>query len=188
MRRMACLLGMLTCAACGDAGEAPAAIAEVIDSAGVMIVTSEPGDAVYAEVAEEPTLSLGALDGPEELLFGRIASVARDEEGNLVVADNGAGEIRIFGTGGGHLRSFGSRGEGPGEFQSLVGAWPVADGSIVAADQQQKAHHEVRCRWLLDRLGDVVRPGRPGCPHTDWTRGLGGVSEPVQGLQHAGDG
>ena len=138
MRCRAYWFGMLACAACGDGGEAPAASAEVIDSAGVMIVTSEPGDAVYAEVAEEPTLSLGALDGPEELLFGRIASVARDEEGNLVVADNGAGEIRIFGTGGGHLRSFGSRGEGPGEFQSLVGAWPVADGSIVAADQQQK--------------------------------------------------
>ena len=116
MRRMACLLGMLTCAACGDAGEAPAAIAEVIDSAGVRIVTSEPGDAVFAEVAEEPTLSLGALDGPEELLFGQIASVARDDEGNLVVADNGAGEIRVFGTGGGHLRSFGGRGGGPGSF------------------------------------------------------------------------
>ena len=136
MRRMACLLGMLTCAACGDAGEAPAAIAEVIDSAGVRIVTSEPGDAVFAEVAEEPTLSLGALDGPEELLFGQIASVARDDEGNLVVADNGAGEIRVFGTGGGHLRSFGGRGEGPGEFQSLVGAWPSTGGGVVAVDRQ----------------------------------------------------
>ena len=128
--------GLLACAACGDAGEGPATRAEVIDSAGVTIVTSAPGDVVYADMAEEPVLSLGALDGPEEVLFGRIASVARDDEGNLVVADNGAGEIRVFGTGGGHLRSFGGRGEGPGEFQALVGAWPSTSGRIVAADRQ----------------------------------------------------
>ena len=48
-----------------------------------------PNDAVYAEVAEEPALALDALDGPEELLFGRIASVDRDDQGNLVVADVG---------------------------------------------------------------------------------------------------
>ena len=136
MRHKTYWFAMLACVACGDGGEAPAASAEVIDSAGVRTVTSAPGDAVYAEVAEEPTLSLGALDGPEEFLFGRIASVARDDEGNLVVADNGAGEIRIFGTGGGHLRSFGGRGEGPGEFQALVGAWPSTGGRIVAADRQ----------------------------------------------------
>ena len=136
MRHKTYWFAMLACVACGDGGEAPAASAEVIDSAGVTIVTSAPGDAVYAEVAEEPTLSLGALDGPEEFLFGRIASVARDDEGNLVVADNGAGEIRIFGTGGGHLRSFGGRGEGPGEFQALVGAWPSTGGRVVAADRQ----------------------------------------------------
>ena len=136
MRRRAYWFAMLACAACGDGGEAPAASAEVIDSAGVRTVTSAPGDIVYAEVEEEPVLSLGALDGPEEFLFARIASVARDAEGNLVVADNGAGEIRIFGTGGGHLRSFGGRGEGPGEFQALVGAWPSTGGRIVAADRQ----------------------------------------------------
>ena len=111
---------------------------EVIDSAGVRIVTNAPGDAVYAEVAEEPVLSLGALDGPEEFLFGRIASVARDAQENLVVADNGAGEIRVFGSDGSHLRSFGGKGEGPGEFQALVGAWASADGRIVAADRRLK--------------------------------------------------
>ena len=136
MRHKTYWFAMLACVACGDGGEAPAASAEVIDSAGVMIVTSEPGDVVYADMAEEPVLSLGALDGPEEFLFGRIASVARDDKGNLVVADNGAGEIRVFGTGGGHLRSFGGRGEGPGEFQALVGAWPSTGGRIVAADRQ----------------------------------------------------
>ena len=136
MRRRAYWFAMLACAACSDGGEVPEAIAEVVDSAGVTIVTSAPGDVVYAEMAEEPTLSFGALEGPEVFLFARIASVARDAEGNLIVADIGAGEIRVFGADGGHLRSFGGRGEGPGEFRVLVGAWPSAGGRIVAADRQ----------------------------------------------------
>lgn len=91
---------------------------------------------VYARLAGEPILSLGTLEGADELMFGRIASVARDGGGNLIVADNGAGEIRIFDAGGSHLRTFGRKGEGPGEFQVLSGAWPGADGTVVALDRR----------------------------------------------------
>ena len=124
----------LPLAACGDSGTPPQPTASVTDSAGVRLVTSEPGDAVYAELAEAPALSVGLLDGPPELLFGRIASVARDEDGNLVVADGQANEIRIFDPRGTHLRTLGGEGEGPGEFERLGGAWPVAGGGIVAID------------------------------------------------------
>ena len=124
----------LPLAACGDSGTPPQPTASVTDSAGVRLVTSDPADAVYAELAEAPALSVGLLDGPPELLFGRIASVARDEDGNLVVADGQANEIRIFDPRGTHLRTLGGEGEGPGEFERLGGAWPVAGGGIVAID------------------------------------------------------
>ena len=136
MRRSVAVPVALAFIACGEGGEAPVPSVEVVDSADVLIVISPPKHAVYAEVAEEPALALGALDGPEELLFSRIASVARDDQDNLVVADIGAAEIRIFGADGSHLRSFGGKGEGPGEFQALVGAWPAAGGGIVAADRR----------------------------------------------------
>ena len=110
---------------------------QVTDSAGIGIVTSPPVDAIYARLAEEPALSVGELDGPEEYLFGHIASVARDGAGNLVVADSRAGEIRVFDARGRHLRTFGGMGEGPGEFQTLSGAWPVSDG-IVTVDRDQQ--------------------------------------------------
>ena len=128
------LLVLAGVAACGDPGATPQSIAEVTDSAGVRIVTSDPGDAVYAAVAEQAALSIGLLDGPPELLFGRIASVARDERGNLIVADRQANEIRVFDAEGAHLRTLGREGEGPGEFQGLNGAWPVPGGGIVATD------------------------------------------------------
>ncbi|MDE2751704.1 MAG: 6-bladed beta-propeller [Gemmatimonadota bacterium] len=136
MRRIAQGFVALTFFGCGGDTSPASPAAEVVDSAGVTIVTSQPGAAAYAELALEPSLSIGVLEGPEELLFDGIATVVRDGEGNFVVADNGAGEIRIFDAEGNHLRSFGGRGEGPGEFQALVGAWPLADGSIVAADRR----------------------------------------------------
>lgn len=124
----------LPLAACGESGTTPRPTANVTDSAGVRLVTSDPDDAVYAELAEAPALSVGLLDGPPELLFGRIATVARDEDGNLVVADGQANEIRIFDPRGAWLRTLGGEGEGPGEFERLGGAWPVAGGGIVAID------------------------------------------------------
>lgn len=124
----------LPLAACSESGTIPQPTASVTDSAGVRVVTSDPGDAVYAELAEAPALSVGLLDGPPEFLFGRIATAARDEDGNLVVADGQANEIRIFDPRGEHLQTLGGEGEGPGEFERLSGAWPVAGGGIVAID------------------------------------------------------
>ena len=123
-------------AACGDNGEPPPAPAQFTDSAGIAIVTNPPGDAVYAIIAPEPVLSIGAIDGPAEVLFGRIASVAIDGAGNLIVADGQMDEIRIFDASGAHLQTIGGPGEGPGEFRALAGAWPAADGAIVAVDQR----------------------------------------------------
>ncbi len=131
------LLGALApLAACGDNGEPPPRAAQVTDSAGIQVVTSLHNSAIYATVAPEPVLSVGVLEGPDELMFGRVASAALDGAGNLVVADGQSNEIRVFDRGGNHLRTFGGAGEGPGEFRSLEGAWPTSDGIIVAVDNQ----------------------------------------------------
>ena len=112
-------------------------VAVVTDSAGVRIITSTGGDAIYARVAGEPALTIGVVDGPDALMFQRIVSVARDEEGRLVVADAGWGEIRVFDAGGEHVLTIGREGEGPGEFQNLSGAWPGSGGNIFAVDGWQ---------------------------------------------------
>ncbi len=131
------LLGALApLAACGDNGEPPPRAAQVTDSAGIQVVTSPPNNAVYATVAPQPVLSVGVLEGPDELMFGRVASAALDGAGHLVVADGQSNEIRVFDRGGSHLRTFGGAGEGPGEFETLTGAWPTLDGVIVAVDNR----------------------------------------------------
>ncbi|MDE0257842.1 MAG: hypothetical protein OXR82_05570 [Gammaproteobacteria bacterium] len=127
---------LLLLGACGDGGERIPSPAQFTDSAGVAIVTNPSGGAIYATIAPEPVLSIGAIDGPAEVLFGRIASVAVDGAGNLIVADAQMDEIRIFDGSGTHLQTIGGPGEGPGEFRALAGAWPTAGGAIVAADQR----------------------------------------------------
>ncbi len=123
-------------AACGDNAELPPNPTQMTDSAGIEIVTSAPIDAVYATVAPEPVLSIGVLNGPDELMFGRIATVALDGAGNVIVADRQSNEIRVFGPEGAHLHTLGGVGEGPGEFEQLEGAWPTPGGTIVAVDNQ----------------------------------------------------
>ncbi|MYE69767.1 MAG: hypothetical protein F4237_06950, partial [Gemmatimonadetes bacterium] len=121
------LMGLVATSACdgsgADSGTPSPTGLEVTDSAGVRVVTNPPGDLVYAELAEEPLLSIGQLTGPDELLFGRIATARRDGAGNVIVADRQAHQIRVFDAGGRHLQTLGREGEGPGEFETLSGAW-----------------------------------------------------------------
>ena len=149
MRRTVVVGVAIAVAACGESPEDTSSGIEITDSAGIRIVTSPPGDAVYAELATEPALSIGLLDGPDEFLFGDIESVGRDPSGNVVVADEQALEIRVFDPTGGYLRSVGREGEGPGEFLDLTGAWTLADGSIVTVD------------YRLDRITRFDEAGAP---------------------------
>ena len=164
---------LLLLAGCGD-NEPPSMSAQVADSAGVAIVTNPTSAAAYATIAPEPILSIGsigAVDGPDEVLFGRIASVALDGAGNFIVADGQADEIRIFDAGGVHLRTLGGPGDGPGEFRALVGAWPTAEGVIVAVDGQLRLARfgpkgELLATATLEGPGEqpLIRPVRLAGP------------------------
>lgn len=198
MRRIVHGIAALAFVGCGDERPPAAPAAEVVDSAGVTIVTSLPSDAAYAELASEPSMSIGALEGPEEILFDGVVSVVRDGDDNLIVADNGAGEIRVFDSEGRHLRSFGSRGDGPGEFQALAGAWLLADGTIVAADRRLQRISRFDSQGTLLGTGtlagvegmDMITPVGPAGPATFLSQvrslTMPGISEsPLESLEEA---
>lgn len=147
---------------CGEADAPSTAELQVRDSADIRIVTSPPVDAVYTRLADEPALSVGELDGAEEYLFGWIASVARDGEGNLVVADGRAGDIRVFDGRGRHLRTFGGKGEGPGEFGTLSGAWPVPGGGVLAVDRRLRRVTRFDAEGSLLGVAELAGTGEMG--------------------------
>ena len=151
MRYVQLICAVLAIPALGQPLEVRGQDATITDSAGVRIVTSPASDAIYARLAEKPAVSIGVVEGPEALLFDRIVSVARDGDGNLMVVDQGWGEIRVFDAGGEHLWTVGGIGEGPGEFNELADAWPRAGGGIVAVDAWRRR---------VTEFGPSREPGR----------------------------
>lgn len=71
---------------------------------------------------------IGALEGPEEQVFGEVAGVVVDGEGRIWVADDQAKEIRVFDADGAFVRTIGRDGEGPGEFRNLSGLAVAPEG------------------------------------------------------------
>ena len=91
------------------------------------VVVSNPdlaavGEGRTLELVEELRIGAGFgtdADGPE--LFGKVISLAVDEDENTYVADYESRDIRVFDRGGNFVRTIGRRGEGPGEFAALAG-------------------------------------------------------------------
>jgi hypothetical protein len=63
----------------------------------------------------EVTLEIGATDGPDEYIFGRVSGIAADSAGRIVVADAQAEEIRVYSPSGEFLYLAARGGSGPGE-------------------------------------------------------------------------
>ncbi|MEZ4417931.1 MAG: hypothetical protein R3E10_19410 [Gemmatimonadota bacterium] len=107
--------------ACGPATPHPTA-ATVTDSAGVRIVEYAAPDAWPAPASAHELLRIGAVEGPPELLFSRIPAGVLLDDGSIVLADAGSRELRHFAADGSLLGVQGGTGQGPGEFEFIVGS------------------------------------------------------------------
>jgi len=131
------------------------------DSAGIAILTSTRpvwSDSTAWRVSSEPVIDIGAIQGdPDRELF-RVAGAVRSAQ-RIIVANAGTGEIRIYADDGALLRRVGGRGEGPGEYTSLAGLWPLRGDSLLAWDDRLR-------RWsVYSETGDFARtilPERSG--------------------------
>ena len=123
-------------AACGtDRGPAPARPEVVVDTVGdTTIVRTLAGSLWDGEATLVPEISIGKLDGPEELLFGGIRSIAVDDRRNVFVFDGQAQHVRVFDSDGAYVGTIGRRGEGPGEFGSAEAIAILPDGRLVVRD------------------------------------------------------
>ncbi len=104
------------------------------------------------ELVEELRLGRTPEDAPPEApeLFSRLSGLAVDDTGTMYLAEETSQEIRVFSVQGDFLQRFGGRGDGPGEFQNLVGiAWHPA-GVLLAMDRGS------RTLTAFDSLGTVL--------------------------------
>lgn len=72
-------------------------------------------------LAPSPEVVLGAVTGPEEILFTRLSGGEVLPDGRIALADAGSQEIRVFEPSGALSWQVGGEGDGPGEFRRL--AW-----------------------------------------------------------------
>lgn len=151
MKRWLLLLaGML---ACRREAAPIAAAADIIDSAGIQIVTSRApawGDRAAWKVSDTPALILGGQAGDSALDFIGIVGAKRLADGSLVVANGGTGQLRWFSEAGKHLRTVGGRGIGPGRFVALSSLYSLSD-TLMAWDGR------ARILTHLSASGDLLR-------------------------------
>lgn len=84
--------------------------------------------------------TVGALDGPDYGVFGRVTGTAVRRDSAFVVVDGTANEVRVFAARGDLIDRFGRAGDGPGEFRTPVAMALADDGTIAVADFRRKLH------------------------------------------------
>ena len=143
-------------------GTGPEAGTISTDSAGILIVTSDPlASSAVCPASEEPTLTIGALEGADAELFHGIMGAARLSDGSIAISDGSSGEIRIFDSAGTHRRTMGGLGEGPGEFRGPQGVWALPGDTLWVADYAPWRFHVFGPggRWVRVVQPNPVHPG-----------------------------
>ncbi|MGH7447206.1 MAG: 6-bladed beta-propeller, partial [Longimicrobiales bacterium] len=128
-------VGMTMAACAGEREGGPAWQSQRETRGDTTIVTTTSGSVWPAsgELVEE--LRIGALEGPEELIFGRIDEIAPDAEGGVYVFDGQAPALRYYDASGSYVRTLGRDGSGPGEYRDVaLGLAVRSDGRIVMRD------------------------------------------------------
>lgn len=75
--------------------------------------------------------TIGQVDGPDELVFGRVSGFAVDPTGRFYVYDSGDSQIRQYSAAGKFVRNVGRKGQGPGEY-GWVWGMDIAEDSLLA--------------------------------------------------------
>jgi len=131
----------------------PVSGADVVDSAGVQVITSSApawGDNPQWKVASSPSRTLGGVAGDPALDFVSIVGAKRLGDGSLVVANGGTGELRWFSPEGTPVRSVGGRAAANSPFTAVASLYSLGDTLVV---------WDARARVLtrLSSTGSVLR-------------------------------
>ena len=127
-------LAAVACAPDTPSGAQPDVVTDTIGD--TIVVRTISGSVWGADATLVPEVSIGEVDGPEEYLFGAVASIAVDDDHNVYVLDWQAQEIRQYDALGDYVRRLARRGEGPGELAFADRMAFLPDGRLVVSDQR----------------------------------------------------
>lgn len=129
--------------------------ATVRDSAGVRIVENSAATwAVPWRVAEQPSLTIGSVEGDPDHELDQVTGAVRFADGTIAVANAGRFQILFYNSAGDLTARAGGRGGGPGEFQNLEWIARFGADTLLALDVRS---HRVSYFDSRGRLGRSVR-------------------------------
>lgn len=116
-----------------DRGPGPVIERDTVGDVEVVTIVSGSVWGAPATVAEE--MSIGALEGAEELTFGRIMEMVPDDAGGIYVFDMRVPILRYYDADGSFVRNVGAEGQGPGEYgDAALGLAIRSDGRLLMRD------------------------------------------------------
>lgn len=126
---------VMAIAACGE-GRAHAALQVERDTIGdTVVVRTVAGSAWGAPGTLEPEIRIGAFEGEDHEMLGRVQSLAVAPDGSIYIMDGQVPALRKYGADGRYVATFGRAGGGPGEYQQPDGGLVVLpDGRVVLRD------------------------------------------------------
>jgi hypothetical protein len=111
---------------------------QVVDSAGIQVVTGPPED-YYLEWAMDEVRSIGsAVDGPGAIDRLSPYGVAADQDANIYILDSSARRVIKFDTTGEVLQAYGGPGQGPGEFDRPLNLSVSSAGVVAVYDWRKR--------------------------------------------------
>jgi len=127
-------------AGCTETPGASASGANVVDSAGVQIVTNLPGAMESADewsLSAEPVVDIGSGADADVPLF-RVSAVTPLEDGRVGVGMNRPPQALVFHQDGTLAATLGGEGQGPGEFSEVVSIVALPSDSLAVWDATRR--------------------------------------------------
>lgn len=107
-----------------------AEIDTIADTVTVRTIAGSEWDS--AQLVEE--LRIGSADGEEHLMFGHVGALAVHRNGDIVIYDSQAKELRRFDANGKYVGPIFRAGSGPGEYKNVIGMAVLSDDRLVVHD------------------------------------------------------
>jgi len=100
-----------------------------------VLVVHNPENGLWQDEPEPPISfeleqTFGQENEPADEIFSSITFIQTDQDGNVYVFDRQGNRLAVFGPGGNFLRSKGRAGQGPGEFNMVMGMIYDGDNSL----------------------------------------------------------
>jgi hypothetical protein len=124
----------------------------MVETIGELVWVHNPAIPLHPDrtVTFEEELTFGGDESNEEAMLYQPSDLLVDESGNIYVSDYRDAVIKVYGPDGGYIRTIGHKGEGPGEFQSLMDMQFLNDGRMLVFDLR------ARRSSLFDKFGNFI--------------------------------